>query len=178
MSDQAGYFEKCLSSNCSFEPHRFFCGPIVLIEDRWSDCLIAFIYRHKSFTVRIQTQSSDGVGKILGYRLRTIAHRLPKAFGIYLRAPRSGKLRRVRVSVLGKYLTCQREHHRFAPARTDIDGQQTHDGFRFPLALPRGVHPNCRDSSQLAQGKACVADYSAIGAIHRNLSAATESFRP
>jgi len=145
MRDQAGNFEKCLSSDCSFQPHRLVRGPIILIEDCRSDCLIASIYRHKSFTVRTQTQSSHRVGKIFGYRLRTIAHRLPKALGIYLRVRRSRELRRVRVSVLGKYLTCQREHHRFASARTDIDGQQTHCGLRsHGCAKPLRLGNRCR----------------------------------
>ena len=105
MGDQAGDFEKSPSSECSFETRRFFRGAIVLVENGWGDCLVASIYRHKSFAVLVHAQSSDRIRKILRYRLRTMAHRPPKALGIYLRVRRGGKLRCVPVGVLGNDLT-------------------------------------------------------------------------
>jgi hypothetical protein len=68
-----------------------------------------------------------------------MAYSLPKALGIYLRLRRSGELRRVRAGVLREYLARHRKYHCFASARTDIDGKQTHDGFRLlygPEFLP------------------------------------------
>ena len=58
-----------------------------------------------------------------------MAHRLPKALGIYLRVRRSGELRCVRAGALGKYLARHRKYDRFASTRTDINGKQTHDDF-------------------------------------------------
>src|SRR5271165_7504597 len=131
MSDQAGNLEKPLSSECSFEPDRFFRGSIVLVENRWSDGLVASIHGHESFAVRIQAQGSDGIRKSLRYRLRTVAHRLPKALGIYLRLRRGGELRCVCAGALGKDLARRRKYHCFASTRADINGKQTHDGFSF-----------------------------------------------
>ena len=92
-----------------------------------------------------------------------------KSLGIYLRLRRSGELRCVRAGVLAQYLTRHRKYHGFASARTDINGKQTHDGFRFHLLCREGVSSNCWDTSRSAQGKT---------SLHRNLFAATESFRP
>ncbi len=52
MSDQPGDFEELPSSECSFEPHRFFGGSIVLVENGGSDGLVASIDRHECFAVR------------------------------------------------------------------------------------------------------------------------------
>src|ERR1700722_4119125 len=54
MSDQAGDFEKMFPSEYSFEPHRFFRGSIVLVENGRSDCFVAGIDRHEGFAVRTQ----------------------------------------------------------------------------------------------------------------------------
>jgi hypothetical protein len=123
MSDQAGNFEKSLSTECSFEPHRFFRGSIVLVENSGSDRFVSRINRHKSFAVGTQAQRPDGITKCFRCGLRTMAYSLPKALGIYLRLRRSGELRRVRAGVLREYLARHRKYHCFASARTDIDGK-------------------------------------------------------
>ena len=170
MSDQAADFEKSLSSKCSFEPRRFFRGSIVLVENGRSDCLVASIYRHESFAVRIQAQRSDGIRKILRYRLRTMAHRLPKALGIYLRVRRSGE---------AQVCTRRRAGLSISPVSANTTALHLLEPismasklmmvFDCHLLYREGVSSNCWDTSRSAQGKT---------SLHRNLSAATESFRP
>lgn len=145
--------EQMPSAQGFFEPRGFFRGSIVLIENGGSDCFIAVIDWHKSFAMRIQAQCPDGIGKALGDRLRTVTHRPPKVLWIYLCLGRSGKLRAVCAGPPGKNLTCTGKYHRFASARTDIDGKQTHDVF--PILA-------CFASRRSSEESVC----------------ATESFRP
>jgi hypothetical protein len=109
--------------------------------------------RDKSFAMRTQAQRSNRVGKISGYRLRTPAHRLPKALDIHLGLRRSGELRRIGAGLLGKDLASRRKRDGFASARTNVNGKQTHDSFSIlacsTAELPHC--PNCRPDRPRAQ---------------------------
>ena len=65
MNDLAGNFKKLLFPKYFVEPNGFFGGAIILVEDGGSGCLVTPIYRHESFTVRIQAQCSNRIRKIL-----------------------------------------------------------------------------------------------------------------
>ena len=64
---------------------------------------------------------------------------------------RSGKFRCVGTSVLGEYFTRQRKCHRFASARSDIDGKQTHKGLQFRFATK--LRPSSKLSKQCDESR-------------------------
>jgi hypothetical protein len=51
--------------------------------------------------------------------------------------------------MLGEYFTGGRKRHRFASARTNIDGKQTHDGFDSGVLLATGfIQPAGRGTTR------------------------------